>query len=197
MKHKKKFLFLVLIAYLIAFSILYYYQSSSSYYGFVAEREIEDFEFMDQNNNLFSKNDLSKNFSYVSFGFLNCNGICQIQMQKLRAIAQRLPQSNIQFLFITIDPERDSLARLHLFLKGSDLRFKALRTENHSILQKFLSNLQVQVSEDTISRIQGNLQFQHSNFIVLIHPSLKKLIYYPDGLDDIQKIEKDFYKYTK
>jgi protein SCO1/2 len=61
----------------------------------------------------------------VAFGFSYCPRICPVTLAKLAEVKNRLGRSgsDLQVLFVTVDPERDSPSRLHEFLEFFDPSF--------------------------------------------------------------------------
>lgn len=72
----------------------------------------------------------------VFFGYTNCPDICPVHLANIAAVLHKLPdevQRDVVMVFITTDPVRDSLPRLHEWVKGFDPRFVGL-TAPDSIL---------------------------------------------------------------
>lgn len=58
------------------------------------------------------ENDFSKQFKLIYFGFTYCPSICPTELQKMAEAYDALPtkiQKDLQMLFITVDPERDTV----------------------------------------------------------------------------------------
>jgi len=78
-----------------------------------------DFTLTDHNGNEFnSKEMLSGKLTLVYFGFTYCPDICPASLQKLTNVLETLDkyQIDVQSIFITIDPSRDSQALLKEYL---------------------------------------------------------------------------------
>jgi protein SCO1/2 len=59
----------------------------------------------------------------VYFGFSNCTSVCPTDLANITAVYKSLDddaKKNLQLIFISIDPERDTPARLKEFLAGFD-----------------------------------------------------------------------------
>jgi cytochrome oxidase Cu insertion factor (SCO1/SenC/PrrC family)/copper(I)-binding protein len=63
------------------------------------------------------------------FGYTHCPDVCPLHMANIAAVLQKLPweeRSQIQVLFVTADPERDTPARLAAWLANFDPSFIGL-----------------------------------------------------------------------
>ncbi len=77
-----------------------------------------DFILNDYNNQEFNSNKLKGKLSLVYFGFTYCPDVCPTTMQKLSVVLEVLDKYHIDInpVFITIDPNRDSAALLKEYL---------------------------------------------------------------------------------
>lgn len=61
-----------------------------------------------------------------SFGFTHCPNICPTMLSELAAVREKLPEDlrdSVQFLFISVDPKRDTPARLAEYVPFFDESF--------------------------------------------------------------------------
>ena len=88
-------------------------------------RQVAEFNTLDHSNQGFGLSQLQGKWSLVFFGYTNCPDICPITMSVLAqtypALTERLP--DVQVLFVTVDPERDSLAKLSQYVNYFSDRF--------------------------------------------------------------------------
>lgn len=77
-----------------------------------------DFVLTDQDGNSFSSKKLKGHLSIIYFGFTYCPDICPTSLQKLTKVLEVLGKYNIEItpVFITIDPERDTVKVLKEYL---------------------------------------------------------------------------------
>ncbi len=87
-----------------------------------------DFELIDQDGKVFNSNKLKGKLSLIYFGFTSCPDICSTTLQKILEVFNTLQkyQINIEFVFITIDPARDSSAILKEYLGHFSPKFIGL-----------------------------------------------------------------------
>ena len=132
--------------------------------------DIIEFELNNQGDQLYSKNDLKNQWTILFFGYTNCPDVCPTTIFKLGQIKQQmskeLPNLNLQILFITLDPERDSTERLKEYLGFFDPSMTGLTGEITKIVE-LTSNLSVFFQR--INKEDG-YDFNHTASIFLINP---------------------------
>ena len=194
---KQHIFFIIFLFYIIGFSLLSYFYFQKKYYGILLNLNLSDFQMYTQDKKIFTNTDLSNKYYFLTFGYLHCEFICQRQMQKLMALAKKLPSENLGFLFVSLDPKRDSFDKLKTYLLGRDPRFLGLRNENVTELEKFVNQFKIQFTKEIFPTNDWNYKIHHTSFILLLHKDLSKAILYPDGLDELEKIVTDFLKFTQ
>jgi protein SCO1 len=96
-----------------------------------------NFQLTDQDNQPFSLNDHQGKVVLLFFGYSNCQDICPITLANYRAIKQRLGNlsGKVDFVFVTVDPEHDTVPVLRSYLAKFDPTFIGL-TGSASDLEK-------------------------------------------------------------
>jgi len=81
---------------------------------FPEAREIGAFELLDHTGAPFSNAALHDHWSFVFFGYTHCPDVCPATLSVLNSVAQRLGGSEppARFIFITLDPQRDTAEKL-------------------------------------------------------------------------------------
>lgn len=114
-------------------------------------RAAPGFKLQGSNGNAVSLSDYKGKVVIVEFGFTSCPSICPVTMAKLSQVWKELgPQAdNVQALFITVDPARDSPERLRQFvtsfnpsfigLTGTDQELATVRDSYGVIAEKVAS----------------------------------------------------------
>jgi protein SCO1/2 len=76
------------------------------------------FDLIDQDRRPFSDRELLGRYAVIFFGFTHCKVVCPKALQRLSDALEHLGDraASIQGLYITVDPERDTPARLRDFL---------------------------------------------------------------------------------
>ena len=88
-----------------------------------------DFSLTDHNGQLRSIKDFQGKVVVVFFGFTQCPDVCPTSMQELAEVKQALGADGerLQGIFISVDPERDTLDMLKAYMENFDPSFLALR----------------------------------------------------------------------
>ena len=79
-------------------------------------KPLRDFLLIDHNERVFTREDLLGQWHIVSYGYTSCPDICPMTLTILAQVARSIEKdqvfTDVQFLFYTIDPERDTTERL-------------------------------------------------------------------------------------
>lgn len=88
-----------------------------------------DFSLTDHNGQLRSLKDFQGKAVVVFFGFTQCPDVCPTSLQELAQVKQALGADGdrLQGIFVTVDPERDTLDLLKAYMGNFDPSFLALR----------------------------------------------------------------------
>lgn len=77
---------------------------------------LPSFSLTDHMGNPFAVNNLSRKWTFMFFGYTNCPDICPLALVNLNGIYYNLIKDgdllNTQFVFISVDPQRDTVAEL-------------------------------------------------------------------------------------
>jgi protein SCO1 len=90
-------------------------------------REVPQFSLLNQSEMPVKLSELNGKVLLVSFVFTTCNGSCPATTHRMAAVQQELKRQNlwktddVQFLSITLDPERDTPDALRKYMKLYDL----------------------------------------------------------------------------
>jgi len=94
-------------------------------------KQIKNFSAKDHNGNAFELSNISGKWSFIFFGYTNCPDICPITMSVMANVYQHLVSyyENIQIIFVTVDPERDTTEKLSSYISFFDQDFVGLSGE--------------------------------------------------------------------
>ena len=86
------------------------------------------FELTDQNGNKVTDKTFRGRHTLVFFGFTNCPDICPAGLQLIAAALDKLgpKAANVTPIFVSVDPERDTPAKLATYVKNFDDRIVGL-----------------------------------------------------------------------
>jgi protein SCO1/2 len=111
--------------------------------------------------------------TFVAFFFSSCAGFCSITIKNLQQIESDLKNyKNVQFIGITVDPEKDSPAQLQKYFKSMKLNSKTwnLLTGNKNTIYKFAQET-MQSEVFVLPKSKG--QISHSEKFYVIDPELR------------------------
>ena len=108
--------------------------------------EIDNFELIDQNNEVFNKKSLVGSWTVLFFGYTNCPDVCPTTIYKLaeikNGIKEDLPSTSFNTVLVTLDPDRDSTERLDEYIGYFDETMLGV-TGTYENIQSFTSSLSV------------------------------------------------------
>jgi protein SCO1/2 len=124
----------------------------------------------------------------LAFGFTHCARICPTTLSTLARVSEKLgaDAAKLQVLFVTVDPERDSVARLREYIANFNTNFVGLTGPNaqlQAIRQAYGITIDKKAPEDE----RLGYQVHHSSSVLLIDREGKLRLFVPFGksADDI------------
>ena len=104
--------------------------------------EAADFELTDQNGQTFRLSEHQGKVVLIFYGYTNCPDVCPLTLSDFKLIKADLGEQadQVNFVFITVDPERDSQERLKAYLANFDPVFSGLtgsRSELESVWKAY------------------------------------------------------------
>lgn len=136
---------------------------------FPTARELKPFELMSTNGSAFTEKNLRGHWTLLFFGFTHCSSICPTTLSLLKNSYVKLHKTypNLQVVFISLDPVRDTRAALSKYTKAYHPDFISVSGKIQE-LRKLQSQLGVYSSNDASAA--NNYQIQHTASIMLINP---------------------------
>jgi cytochrome oxidase Cu insertion factor (SCO1/SenC/PrrC family) len=83
-------------------------------------------KMIDTSGNIISQKDFSGKYYLIYFGFTQCPDVCPMSLQKIAKLLKRIKQSkeyryfDIECIFVSVDPDRDSLERIKNYCRLFD-----------------------------------------------------------------------------
>jgi protein SCO1/2 len=95
---------------------------------FPERKPLADFILVDDEKGVFDLKSLESRWSFIFFGFMYCPDICpttlyDLSLVKRDIVAQGISESDIQFVFISVDPGRDKAAQIQRYVQYFDPAF--------------------------------------------------------------------------
>lgn len=194
----------LLIALLSAGVLLFYYTSSQRhhvprypaglhgvYLSLPASPPV--FHLTDHTGKPFTSANLKGHWTLVFFGFSHCAMVCPVTLAALREMYETLQLALgvaklPQIVFVSIDPERDTLQRLNEYISAFHPRFigaRADRQETESLMRQLrVVSMKMQMEDDA-----GRYSFDHSSDIFVFNPAgqLQAYLTYPHQAKQLVK----------
>jgi len=143
---------------------------------FSPPQEITKFSLIDTNGRPFNKNALWGQWTFLFFGFTQCGQACPTAMTHLKQMLEMLLQQKQnplpQVVFVSIDPQNDTLEKLKNYVVAFNPHFLGA-TGDQKALDQLTQSLKVLVMKDQ----KGNID--HSGTIYLMDPAGKLIAIFP------------------
>jgi protein SCO1 len=155
---------------------------------------LPDFELEAMDGSSFRLSDLEGKIALVFFGYTNCPDVCPLTVAEVRKALNDLDEAErekVQFVFISVDPERDTPEVLEKYLSNFDPNFIGL-TDDFEKTQEVLkaywayAGKEEKPGEATSAQTSHSHQEAPANYLVthtgrvyLVTPERKLLLMYP------------------
>ncbi|WP_299003942.1 SCO family protein [uncultured Shewanella sp.] len=141
-------------------------------YLFPEARTLPPFKLSDQQGQPFTNQQLMNKWSLIFIGYTSCPDVCPTAMSKLTAAQAQLNNHlDMQVIFVSVDPQRDTQDKLQDYINFFNPEFVAATAE-HQVLMPFTRSLgfvYAMVGEEE------NYQVDHSASYALISPKGEKV----------------------
>lgn len=160
-----------------------------SFHGDEYRRPAFDFSLTDHRNRQFSLSDHPDKVILLNFGFTNCPDICPTTLGILGEVLDLVGDERATALFITVDPQRDTVSALGAYIPFFHDRIVGLTGPQQAIKQvndacgTFYSKEQGASAQD--------YGVVHSPAVYLIGPGGEMMLRYPKEKLDPKKIAGD------
>lgn len=121
--------------------------------------------------------------SLVFFGYTNCPDICPVHLANLAAVLDKMPddvQRQVQVIFVTTDPARDSLPRLREYVQQFDRRFIGLGGSDSLIRAAELGFGLSPAVKDSVGP-DGRYAVGHAAQVIAVTADGMARVWYPAG----------------
>ena len=148
-------------------------------------RTLQSIALNDQHHQLFTEGDLRDKWTFLFFGYTYCPDICPTTLATLKQVTGLLKQSpadasQLQIIFVSVDPDRDSPETLGKYMAYFDEAFVGLSGRKGQI-----DNLVAQAGAGYIkepAQTSGDYLISHSASIFLINPLGQLVATFPPPL---------------
>lgn len=156
----------------------------------------KDFSLIDHHGKQRQLADFKGKLVVMFFGYTQCPDVCPTTMNEMQGVMELMGKNadRVQVIFVTVDPERDTLDLLAQYVPAFDKRFLGMRPDSVESLQKVTKDFKVFYSKVpgkssgtyTIDHTAGSYVFdadgqlrlflRHQQGPQLIAEDLKKLL---------------------
>lgn len=136
-------------------------------------KPLADFTLTSASGHLFTRDDFKGKWSFLYFGYTNCPDACPLTLGQLNATDVLLSKSGldhgIAYVLISVDPGRDTPARLAEYVKFFNVKFSAATGETQE-LDKLTKPLGVYFAVPENPEDPENYLVDHASAVILINP---------------------------
>lgn len=138
--------------------------------------------------------DFSDQYRLIYFGFTYCPAICPTELQRINTVLKDLGEAGkkIQPIFVTVDPERDTVKTMKNYVSLFHPRLIGLTgtPEQITVIKKAYKIYSAKVQDKTMS----DYTVDHSSFIYFMGPddALIRIFKVDDAVEKITKTIKKF-----
>ncbi len=155
-----------------------------------------EFHLIHHDGSSFTRDSLKGKWTFLYFGYSYCPDVCPLTMIGLDRLQKILAGQGVDqdtaYLFISVDPQRDTPERLRAYVTYFNPRFQGI-TGTPEELSKLANPLKVFYQRSSDTKRQKNYVIDHTSTIILVDPYLQpRAIFTPP--QNPESIASDFLK---
>ncbi|NKC16358.1 MAG: SCO family protein [Gammaproteobacteria bacterium] len=134
---------------------------------------VPPFELIDHRAQVFDESNLKSRWSLLFFGYTHCPDICPTTLSTVKGAIEVLNTpalDDLQVIFVSVDPERDSSSKLGRYITFFDPAFIGV-TGEHERLERFTAALGAVYRIEQHNTEETNYAVDHSSRLLLINPA--------------------------
>jgi protein SCO1/2 len=136
-----------------------------------APKIVKPFELTDENGRITTEKSLNDQWTLLFLGYTSCPDICPMTLSKLSQVYQQLKADYaISVWFVSVDPQRDTLAKRQDYIRYFSHEFKAL-SGPHAKLFPFVRDIGLIYAINNST--EQEYYVDHSASVALINPQGK------------------------
>lgn len=137
------------------------------------------FKLVDQDNKPFDSDSLRGKVWTASFFFSKCQGVCPAMMGRVKALQKVTDDPNVEFVYFTVDPSRDTPEVLHQYAQEANADSKRW----HMLTGSDLEMKRIAAA----FKLPYSTPAEHSGKILLVDPNGKVQSFYESRDNDAMK----------
>lgn len=135
---------------------------------------VANFVLQDQHGVPFTRDNLLGKWHIVAYGYTHCPDICPLTLTVLTRLAALLRShdliNEVNLIFYTVDPQRDSSRRLAEYLGYFDRHIIGLRKSDDSSYQAFEKSLNITAIYDKSPDPDHSYRVSHGLRLMIVNP---------------------------
>jgi protein SCO1/2 len=139
-------------------------------------KSLEDFSLVDQDNQPLDRDALKGRWTFLAFGYTHCPDVCPTMMATYDALEQELAGSDAkpqpEFLFVSVDPERDTPQRVGEYVGYFNPRIRGA-TAGHEVLRPLTDQLGILYRRADEQATAMGYMVDHSASMLLLDPQAR------------------------
>lgn len=139
-------------------------------------KSLEDFLLVDQDGQRLDRDALKGNWTFLAFGYTHCPDVCPTMMATYDALEQELAESGAEpqpeFLFVSVDPERDTPQRVGEYVGYFNPRIRGA-TAGHEVLNPLTAQLGILYRRAEEQETAMGYMVDHSASMLLLDPQAR------------------------
>jgi protein SCO1/2 len=147
-------------------------------------QSLPDFQLMNSTGQPFRMSQTEDKLSLIYFGYTYCPDVCPLTLWEVKkALADlEIDQEQVQVIFITVDPERDTPERLSQYVQAFGPQFIGLTDDDQKIREVMAFFGAFAAREEVPNSAVGYL-VNHSASLYLIDAQRRLRLQYPFGFE--------------
>jgi protein SCO1/2 len=123
------------------------------------------------------------NYTLLSFGYTHCPDVCPLTLTEYRRVKRELGEASadVNFVFISVDGERDSPDLLGRYLERFDPAFIGMTTTDETLLKAVTSDFNVFYERRVVGGTAASYLVDHTATTFLLNPRGQVIALYPFG----------------
>ena len=138
-------------------------------------RALAAFALTDQRGQPFSRDNLRGRWTLLFTGFTNCPDVCPLTIASMAELRRRLAREDLQFVFVSVDPERDTPEVIRRYLAHFDPGLVGA-TGPRADIERFTAGLGL--AQVVNPGVGDDYTVDHSTAFVLIDPEARLAGYF-------------------
>jgi len=169
--------------------------NSANYSGRLINTTAPEFTLFNLDGQTVSLTDFKGQYIYLMFGYLNCTKTCHSQALVLDSLSRQLAHlDKVQFIYISMDPQRDSTSKLKSYFSNKKNTLTVLRSNNFKHIQAIANKYNAPFSYSFGNNI-NQYDISHPGYLYLINPNGQVSIIYSSNLIDTDALQVDLSTY--